>query len=274
MTHSTVPHAPPTHATATPANRRFGTGILIGALAGLGVVAAIAFGSGIGTRLASVPLGPMESRSYEQPLDGISRATMRLQFGAGQLTVGPLENGNGNLATATYDGPSRYVPESTYRAGDGVGELSYVIRDAGDDLRLPFVGRVQDHARMDVRLARGTPLTLGIEAGAAESRLDLSALQITDLDLQTGVASTRVRLPEAAGHTAVSVKGGVTEVTLDVPHGVAADIQVSDGLAGRQIDERRFRPMSGGHYRSPDYEAAPNRVDMHIELGLASLTIQ
>src|SRR4051794_22033345 len=263
MTHSTVPHAPPTNATAAPAKRRFSTGIVIGALAGLGVVAAIAFG----TRLASVPLGPIESRSYEQPLDGISRATMRLQFGAGQLAIGALDDGNGNLARATYDGPARYVPESMYRAGEGVGELSYVIRDTEDDLRVPFVGRVQDHARMDVRLARGTPLTLGIEAGAATSQLDLSALQITGLDLQTGVASTRVRLPEAAGHTEVSVKGGVADVTLEIPHGVAADIQVSDGLAGRQIDERRFRPQGGGRYRSPEYESAPNRVDMHIELG-------
>ena len=127
---------------------------------------------------------------------------------------------------------------------------------------------------MDVQLARGAPMTLAIEAGAAESRLNLSALQITRLDLQTGVANTRVRLPEAAGRTAVSVKGGVTDVTLEVPHGVAADIQVSDGLAGRQIDERRFQPMGGGHYRSPEYESAPNRVDLQIELGLASLTIQ
>jgi len=32
--------------------------------------------------------------------------------------------------------------------------------------------------------------------------------------------------------------------------------------------------MGGGHYRSPDYETAPNRVDLHIELGIASLTIR
>src|SRR5919202_4978325 len=122
---------------------------------------------------------------------------------------------------------------------------------------------------MDVQLAPGAPIALAVEAGAAESRIDLSALQITRFDLQTGVANTQVRLPQAAGRTAVSVKGGVTDITLDVPQGVAADIQLSDGLAGRQIDERRFRRMTDGHYRSPEYETAANRVDLQIELRLA-----
>jgi hypothetical protein len=70
------------------------------------------------------------------------------------------------------------------------------------------------------------------------------------------------------------VHGGVTDLTVEVPQGVAADIQVSDGMASREIDERRFRPMGGGHYRSAGYGTAANRVDMQIELGIATLRIQ
>jgi len=271
MTHPTVPHTGSKSSATVPANNRFLVGIAVGALVSLGVVA-IAVGSGAGARLASVPLGPMESRAYTQPFDGASRANVRLQFGAGQLTVGALEAGHASLATATSAGPSSYLPEPTYRVRDGVGELGYMIRD--NQLRLPFFRGGQELARMNVQLARNAPLVLNVEAGAAESTLDLSALQITRLDLQTGVADTRVLLPQAAGRTSVLAKGGVTDLTFEVPQGVAADIQVSDGMASRAIDERRFRPMGGGHYRSPDYETAPNRVDLHIELGIASLTIR
>jgi hypothetical protein len=269
MTHSTVSHArPATDTAAAPANRQFGTGVIVGALASLAVVAFT-----LGARLPSVPAGPMESRSYTHSLDGASQAAIRLQFGAGTLTVGALDTGDTNLAKVTYEGPSALLPEPSYGVRDGVGELAYRVRDTRP-VWLPFVDRSEEHGRLDVQLARGAPVTLAIDAGGVESRLDLSALQISRLDLQTGVANTRVRLPEAASRTAVSVKGGVTDVLLDVPPGVAADIQVSDGLAGRQIDERRFRPMGGGHYRSAAYETAPNRVDMQIELGLANLTIQ
>jgi hypothetical protein len=267
MTHSTVPASPPA---SVPANHRFVAGIVVGALVSLGVVA-IALGSGAATRLAAVPLGPMESRAYAQPFDGASRASVRLQFGAGDLTVAALEPGNTNLATATFSGRSSYAPEPEYRVRDNVGELAYLVRDV--KFGLPML-RGDQHARLDVRLAQNTPLVLNVEAGAADALLDLSALQVTHLDLQTGVADTRVRLPQGAGHTSVSVHGGVTDLTFEVPQGVAADIQVSDGLASREIDERRFRPLGGGHYRSVDYEAAANRVDLQIELGIATLRIQ
>jgi hypothetical protein len=224
MTHSTVPVTRPA---TVPANNRFVVGILVGALVSLGLVG-IAVGSGAATRLASVPLGPMESRAYTQSFDGASRANVQLQFGAGDLTVAALERDNANLATATFAGPSNYAPQSTYGVRDNVGELTYLIRDV--KLGLPFV-RGDEHARMNVHLTPNAPLVLAIEAGASDSMLDLSALQVTHLDLQTGMADTRVRLPQSAGHTSVSVHGGVTDLTFEVPQGVAADIRVSDGLA-------------------------------------------
>lgn len=55
---------------------------------------------------------------------------------------------------------------------------------------------------MDVHLARNTPLVLGVEAGAAQSMLDLSPLKVTRLDLQTG--ATRTRLPTALDSTDIA----------------------------------------------------------------------
>ena len=115
---------------------------------------------------------------------------------------------------------------------------------------------------------------LNVEAGASDSTLDLSALQVSHLDLQTGAADTRIRLPQAAGHTTVSVHGGVTDLTFEVPQGVAADIRATNGLGSREIDERRFPSMGNGHYRSADYDSATNRVDMEIELGIATLRVR
>ena len=101
MTRSTVP----TIARATvPANNRFIVGILVGVVA-LGVVA-IALGSGAASRLSPVPLGPVEARAYAQPFDGAGRANVRLQFGAGNLTVAALDHADSNLAKASFTGPS------------------------------------------------------------------------------------------------------------------------------------------------------------------------
>lgn len=267
MTHSNIPATRPANA---PVNNRLLIGIAIGAFVTLGVVA-IALDPGAGTRLTSLASGPTESHAYAQSLDGASRANVRLQFGAGDLTVGALDRDNGNVATATYAGPSNYAPEPTYQVRDNVGELAYSIRDV--KVGLPFF-RGDEHLRMDVHLTQNAPLVLNVEAGASDSTLDLSALQVTQLDLQTGVADTHVRLPQAAGHTRVSVHGGVTDLTFDVPQGVAADVRTSNGMASREIDERRFPHLGGGHYRSADYDTATNRVEMDIELGIATLRVR
>src|SRR3954451_14358706 len=147
MTHSVVPATQPANA---PASNRLLIGIGIGAIVSLGAVAII-LGTGAGTRLASVPYGPIESRAYAQPLEAASRANVRLQFGAGTLTIAALDRADGNLATATFAGPSTYAPEPTYRVRDSVGELAYLVRDV--TVGLPFF-RGDEHLRMDVRLTQ------------------------------------------------------------------------------------------------------------------------
>ena len=57
------------------------------------------------------------------------------------------------------------------------------------------------------------------------------------LNLQTGAADTTVRLPEAAGSTTVSAKGGVSDLTFEVPRGVAADIRLSGGMTAVKSDK-------------------------------------
>src|SRR5262245_3838916 len=99
MTHTTSVPA------TRPANNRFVVGIFVGALVSLGIVA-IALGTGAANRLASIPVGPVESRAYTQSFDGASRANVRLQFGAGNLNVDALQPGTSDLATATFEGLS------------------------------------------------------------------------------------------------------------------------------------------------------------------------
>jgi hypothetical protein len=107
MTHTTVPVTRPA---TVPTNSRFIVGIVVGALVSLGVVI-IAVGSGAATRLAAVPLGPMESRAYAQPFDGARRASVRLQFGSGDLTVSALAP-----ATATWPQPPSRGRPTTRRS--------------------------------------------------------------------------------------------------------------------------------------------------------------
>jgi hypothetical protein len=125
----------------------------------------------------------------------------------------------------------------------------------------------------DVRLNDGVPMTLDMETGAGESRVDLSALKAQGIRLKTGASSTEMTLPARAGKTRVKVTSGAASVVLRVPDGVAARIAVESGLAGITIDQSRF-PRSGNGYESADYGRAENSVDIQVETGVGAVEIR
>jgi hypothetical protein len=116
-------------------------------------------------------------------------------------------------------------------------------------------------------------MTLDLETGAGESRLDLSALKAEEIRLKTGASSTEMTLPARAGKTRVKVTSGAASVVLRVPNGVAARIAVESGLAGITIDPNRF-PRSGSGYQSAEYDRAENSVDIQIETGVGAVEIR
>ncbi len=116
------------------------------------------------------------------------------------------------------------------------------------------------------------PLDLTLDTGASRSLLDLGALRLRTLELHTGASETRVRLPRAAGVTAVRVEAGAASVTLEVPAGVAARIRSRMAIGSTQVDEVRF-PRNALGYESPEYATAANRIDMDLQGGVGTMRV-
>jgi hypothetical protein len=81
-----------------------------------------------------------------------------------------------------------------------------------------------------------------------------------------------VRLPRAAGLTAVRAEAGAASLTVEVPVSVAARIRSRMGLGSTQVDETRFARSAAG-FESADYGTAPNRVDIDISGGVGSVRV-
>jgi hypothetical protein len=124
-----------------------------------------------------------------------------------------------------------------------------------------------------VRLNDTIPISLDLQTGANEAHVDLSDLQITKLQLQTGASSTRITLPASAGHTKAAIHSGAASVSVRVPSGVAARITSQSGLADVRVDRTRF-PQTGGVHQSEDYDTAENKVDIEIETGVGSVDVK
>jgi hypothetical protein len=124
-----------------------------------------------------------------------------------------------------------------------------------------------------LNLNSGVPLTLEIESGAGESRLNLTDLKVVNLHVKTGASSTEVSLPAKAGHTQARIEAGVASVVIRVPEGVAARVRAQGGLSDIRVDRARF-PRMGDTYQSEDYASAANKVDLRIDMGVGSVDIR
>jgi hypothetical protein len=197
------------------------------------------------------------SEALAIPIGSAGAANVRIQYGAGDLTTHVAALGN------LVDG--QFLGGVSHRQ-DGPGRVE--LRQDTDH-GWPWFDR---RYSWDVGLTGELPLDLRVDGGATRMVLDLGDLKVRSLELHTGASGTRVRLPKAAGATAVRAEAGAAELVFEVPFGVAARIRSRMVLGSTQIDQGRFPPTAGG-YESIDYATAPNRVDIDVQGGVGSLRV-
>jgi hypothetical protein len=228
-------------------------------------VVLIALGLGVLWGVLTRP-GLSEGEEISIPLEGATAARLHLRHGAGRLRVDGTA-GPGMLLEGTFSSGLDY---RTHRSGD---ELDVEMSPRG----FPYVLAPWNWGREGLGWSLGLNseilLSLVLETGASEVRLDLSELRVTDVRLQTGASSARLILPKHAGHTRAHIEAGAASVSIRVPPAVAAQVRFEGGLASIDVDQNRF-PRIGGVYRSPDYDTAPNRVDVKVEAGIGSLDVR
>lgn len=200
---------------------------------------------------------------------GASEARVVVRYGAGRLRVGPgaapenLAEVRGNISG------NRRVDSA-----DGGRRIEAVLSvDVLSDGIPPWNWGSRQPPEWDVRLAKDLPLDLEIDAGACETRLDLTDLKVRTFRLQSGASDTEVRMPAAAGHVRSSIRVGAAAVRIVLPPGIGGRIVTQSGLGEVRVDRSRFQPVLGGH-ETPDYATAENRVEIEVVLGAASVDVR
>ncbi len=216
-------------------------------------------GIGIWFLVASVwPGRAAPTETLTIPLAAAPSANVKISFGGGELVV--RRGQPGTLVSGTFQGGVVYRSPAP-------GQLE-LKPDTGSGW--PLSGR---GFRWDVGLTGEVPLDLRLDTGASRATIDLYDLLVRRLDLQSGASETRIRLPAAAGLTAVRTQTGVASLTLDIPPGVGARIRSGMAISRLVVDESRF-PRTPGGYESPGLASAPNRIDIDVQGGVGTVTIR
>ena len=212
-------------------------------------------------RTATAPSGS-PTATLHQPTEGATRANVRLEYGAGALTVSALDQPD-LLASGELYGHRATEMDASYSVADGVGTLR---------LSPGVPGEGGSFGRLDVRLARDLPLDLRFSIGAADATLDLRELRVSNARLETGASHVALLLP-ATGQPDVRIEGGAANIEVTVPEGMAARIVTTEGPSVVEVDEGRF-VRDGNGYKTAGFDEAANRATISLSVGAARVSVQ
>ena len=204
--------------------------------------------------------------SVAEPLNGLDSADVSIKFGAGDLSLKSLPAGSPNLIEGQF-------------GEDGQGARVQLIRSQNKGRLLISIDRQPwirwfSKASWDLSLSQTSRLTsMDLDVGAADVKLDLRELKLSELNVNVGAANVEIVMPASAGDVTANINAGAADLTLVIPAGVSARIKKRTGVSSFAIDGGRF-PLVGDVYVSPDFETAKNRVTIDLEIGAANVTIK
>lgn len=204
--------------------------------------------------------GKVETESASIPLEDARTASVSVNHGAGELNLHSGAAGN-ELARGSFMGGLEY---KTSRSGDN---LEVRMRPAHDFVDFPFFG-VRSQLDWNVAFNPSIPTALDMNLGANKSTIDLRDMNITDVKLKSGASETTVTLP-STGRLKADFEIGAASLTLIIPEGVSIRVRSAIGAGDINVDKARF-PRD----ESPDFETAPNAVDINIKGGACSVKVR
>jgi len=204
-----------------------------------------------------------DGEAFSVDAQGVGQASVKFSSGAGRVEISAGAEA-GKIISGT-----RAVGMNLKQSLDG--DKMTVQIESGPSV-LPFIG--PSSGVWKYHLTKDIPLSLEVEAGASQVKLDLRELRVTYASVETGASGVTIHLPEKAGNTVMDVEAGAASVDILVPDQVGARIRVKEGVSALNIDNARFPRLDGGYYQNAEYDTAANKVDLTIESGVGTIKIR
>lgn len=179
--------------------------------------------------VGSVLAGRMETQQKRVELTDEKELAVEIDFGVGDLLIGPGESGDLVVATGHID-PRRFDYEFDYKKKTDRGDLYFdvsTVRDSWDDLR-------NESNEWRFEFTDEIPLDFTIDIGASSCEFRLGGLMITRLDLDIGAADCEISFdePNKSVLERILIDAGASSVYIDMLGNARFELLEFDGGVG------------------------------------------
>jgi hypothetical protein len=230
-------------------------GLLLGALIGLLLVGGVAFLIVGATGAVNV-----QSQPVNFALNDVSQST-----GSITMAVGRLDLASGAAAGNVMDGNLRM---GALGAVEQSGSGSSFSLDATASSYVA-VG-VNDSPHWSLRLNPAVQYNLNVNMAVGEAYLNLTGLNVNEINGEMAVGRMEVRLPNAA--VSGEIQGAVGETVVYVPQGAVVHIHLNTGLTGVSLPPGYAR--NDNEVSSPNQQTAGPVINLTVGQALGAVSIR
>lgn len=185
--------------------------------------------------VATAPLSAQKWRTVDvsRQVRDTAPHEVRIRYGAGSLDVRPADEPVLFAMHLRYD-EEALTPVHRYDAAArtltlGLGDGSVRLgRNLGKD----------SHGELRVALTRAVPMSLDLELGAAEARLDLGGLMLREVEIETGASDSHVSFdsPNRIAMERMAVSAGAANIELTgVSNANARALSIESGVGNVEV---------------------------------------
>lgn len=156
----------------------------------------------------------------------------------------------------------------TKTTSDSVNNLVFRTHDKDKKQRWSFGDGGNS---VNVYLNTAPTWEMDLNMGAGEIDFDLSKYKVRTLNFDGGAAELKIKLGDLLPITDVNVKTGVADVKVRVPQGSGCRIKTKTGLSSR--DFTGFTKISDGVYETPNYQSSTKKIFINFDGGLSSFEV-
>ena len=203
---------------------------VFGVLAALLVLVLVLVGPSMG--LVKVSNLTLKTESFSEPLNAARSARVELDLPLGVIDLHALRD-SANLLEAdiTHAGEVALLTH---------GERDRVVQLKTEHPRLIFdmfnLIETSQEQRSEIRLNGGVPLDLEIQLDVGNATLDLSRLQLTELDVDGDVGQVALTLPATESRYEARIKGDVGSFQVSIPEAADIDLEIEGDVGGFTVD--------------------------------------
>jgi hypothetical protein len=125
-----------------------------------------------------------------------------------------------------------------------------------------------------IQLSSAVRWQLQLSGGASQTSVQMGNGKLSGLDFTAGSSVITTALPRPAGTVTITLAGGASQLTIAVPAGVPARLQLVGGASQATLGGRTYTGIAGGTVLAmPGWSAAASRYDLDATSGVSEVSV-